>query len=556
MKLTQRIVVLGTLLMLLGFAAGAQAAVQNYAVMPFTVNGPADYKYLEKAIAPMFSSRLYRAGGGQFQPMSLNASNMKAVASDKEAQELQEKFKTGYLLWGTLTVNGNSSTLDVRVRDAAGNIWSKSTQGVVNNIIPQIQRMADSVATEVFKLQIETAPAARTRPAAAAQSAQNSMNPDILNNQTQPQQQQVYMNPQFRYAGGEDTTLLRSQSLSFPGVSMEVGDVDRDGQVEVLILGERKVYAGRFENGRLNIIAEFPLSLMLHPINLRLWEDRDSLPKIIVNARDDRKDIATMMLTFDGKEFHVEHKKIPYYLNVLKTPPDYVPVLLGQDGDMRDPFRPGIYEMTKTQSGFELGRRLKMPEFAKLFAIDWLPDMEEGDKFLMLTDQERLRLYTEDLKMLAETDEKYSGSSVGIELNDSPFGQTSANDGVKNYYHVPIRMIVNDLDGDGKSEVIILRPISTASQIFTNYRTFPQGEIQSLFWDGLGMSLKWKTRRIKGTIVDFNFADVNNDGRMYLVVLVNSHPGALGLSNRRAMVLAYPLDLSKTDPNTLPSVTE
>ena len=555
MKLTQRIVVLGTLLMLLGFAAGAQAAVQNYAVMPFTVNGPADYKYLEKAIAPMFSSRLYRAGGGQFQPMSLNASNMKTVASDKEAQELQEKFKTGYLLWGTLTIKGNSSTLDVRVRDAAGNIWSKSTQGVVNNIIPQIQRMADSVATEVFKLQIETAAPARTRPAAAAQNAQNSMNPDILSNQTQPQQQ-VYMNPQFRYAGGEDTTLLRSQSLNFPGVSMEVGDVDRDGQIEVLILSERKVYAGRFENGRLNIIAEFPLSLMLHPINLRLWEDRNSLPKIIVNARDDRKDIATMMLTFDGKEFHVEHKKIPYYLNVLRTPPDYVPVLLGQDGDMRDPFRPGIYEMTKTQSGFELGRRLKMPEFAKLFAIDWLPDMEEGDKFLMLTDQERLRLYTEDLKMLAETDEKYSGSSVGIELNDSPFGQTSANDGVKNYYHVPIRMIVNDLDGDGKSEVIVLRPISTASQIFTNYRTFPQGEIQSLFWDGLGMSLKWKTRRIKGTIVDFNFADVNNDGRMYLVVLVNSHPGALGLSNRRAMVLAYPLDLSKTDPNTPPSVTE
>ena len=121
---------------------------------------------------------------------------------------------------------------------------------------------------------------------------------------------------------------------------------------------------------------------------------------------------------------------------------------------------------------------------------------------------------------------------------------------------MPIRTIVNDLDRDGKSEVIILRPISTASQIFANYRTFPQGEIQSLFWDGLGMSLKWKTRRIKGTVVDFNFGDVNNDGKLYLVVLVNSHPGALGLSHRRAMVLAYPLDLSKTDPNTPTTVTE
>ena len=555
MKLTQRVVVLTTLLML-SFAACAQAAVRSYAVLPFTVNGPADYKYLEKAISPMLSTRIYKAGGGQFQPLSVNAANMKTVTSDGEAKALQEKLKSGYLIWGTLTVKGNTSTLDVRARDESGKIWSKSTQGVVNNIIPQIQRMADSVATEVFNLKIETGPAARTQPAARAQGGgQPSMNREILNHQIQPQQS-VYMNPQFRYAGGEDTTLLRSQALNFPAISMEVGDVDKDGKVEVVILGERKVYAARFENGRLNVIAEFPLSLMLQPINLRLWDDRSGQPKIIVNSRDDRKDIATMMLTFDGKEFHVVHKKIPFYLNVLDTPPDYTPVLLGQDGDTRDPFRPGIYEMVKTQDGFEFGRRLKMPEFANIFAIDWLPDTQEGDKFLMLTDQERLRLFTEDLKMLAETDEKYSGSSVGIELTDSPFGQTSSNDGVKNYYHVPIRMIVNDLDRDGKSEVIILRPISTASQIFANYRTFPQGEIQSLFWDGLGMSLKWKTRRIKGTVVDFNFGDVNNDGKLYLVVLVNSHPGALGLSHRRAMVLAYPLDLSKTDPNTPTTVTE
>lgn len=553
MKLTQRIVVLTTLLML-SFAAYAHAAVQSYAVMPFTINGPADYKYLEKAISPMLSTRIYKAGGGQFQPLSVNPANLTAVTSDAQAKELQDKLKTGYLMWGSLTVKGNSSTLDMRVRDASGKIWSKSTQGVVNNIIPQIQRMADSVATEVFKLKIETKPTARTKPAAQAQT-QTAMNPEILHNQTQPQQS-VYMNPQFRYAGGEDTTLLRSQSLNFPGLSMEVGDVDNDGKVEVLILSERKVYASRFENGRLNIIAEFPLSLMLQPINLRLWDDRSGKPKIIVNSRDDRKDIATMMLTFDGKEFHVVNKKIPYYLNVLNTPPDYVPTLLGQDGDTRDPFRPGIYEMVKTTDGFEFGRRLKMPEFANVFSIEWYPDMQEGDKFLMLTDQERLRLYTQDLKMLAETDEKYSGSSVGIELTDSPFGQTSSNDGVKNYYHVPIRMIVNDLDSDGKNEVIILCPISTASQIFSNYRTFPQGEIQAMFWDGLGMSLKWKTRRIKGTIVDFNFGDVNNDGRLYLVVLVNSHPGALGLSNRRAMVLAYPLDLTKTDPNTPTTVTE
>lgn len=536
--------------------AQGSAQTKTFAVMPFTVDGPPDTQYLEKSLPQMLSSRLATLGAGRVQPASISQAGLKKITSDAEAAEQQSRLKTAYLVWGTLTVKGPSSTLDVRVRDEKGQIWSKSTEGMVNNIIPQLQNMAVATTRDAFRLPVAEKAAPAAAPAAQARPQTGARSPEILGNTGAAPQQGVFMNPQFRYAGGEDTTLLRSQSLNFPAVSMELGDVDGDGRNEIIILGEHKVYAARFENGRLNILAEQPLSLMLMPINLRLWDDRSGRPKIIVNARDERRDVATQVLSFDGAQFHVENKKVPYYLNVLATPPDYAPTLIGQEGDLRDPFRPGIYEMIKTADGFSPGKKLKMPQFANVFAIDWLPDAEDGDKFLMLTDQERLRVYTEALKELAETDEKYSGSSVGIELTDNPFGNTSNDDGVRTYYHVPIRMIVNDLDGNGKNEVIVLKPVSTASQIFANYRTFPQGEIQSLFWDGLGMNLQWKTRRIKGTVVDFNFADINNDGKPYLVVLVNSHPGALGLQNRRAMVLAYPLDLTLTDPNTPTSVTE
>jgi hypothetical protein len=71
-----------------------------------------------------------------------------------------------------------------------------------------------------------------------------------------------------------------------------------------------------------------------------------------------------------------------------------------------------------------------------------------------------------------------------------------------------------------------------------------------LYWDGIGLNLAWKTRRIKGSVVGFSLADFTNTGGTDLVVCVNTHPGVLGVSARKTVVLAYPLDLSKTDPNT------
>ncbi len=54
--------------------------------------------------------------------------------------------------------------------------------------------------------------------------------------------------------------------------------------------------------------------------------------------------------------------------------------------------------------------------------------------------------------------------------------------------------------------------------------------------------------------MDFALADPNNDGTKDLVVCLNTHPGALGLQNRKTVVVFYPLDLSMMDPKTAPAL--
>jgi hypothetical protein len=50
-------------------------------------------------------------------------------------------------------------------------------------------------------------------------------------------------------------------------------------------------------------------------------------------------------------------------------------------------------------------------------------------------------------------------------------------------------------------------------------------------------------------VAEVDLADANNDGVLDLVVGVNTSPD-LGVGSRQSMILAYPLDLSQTNPNT------
>ena len=144
--------------------------------------------------------------------------------------------------------------------------------------------------------------------------------------------------------------------------------------------------------------------------------------------------------------------------------------------------------------------------------------------------------------------------NVGIAEQTQMPGMGKDNILIPSKYFVPLRMIPSDLEQDGSWELLVNKPISVSAQFFENYRFFPEGEIESLYWDGVGLGLQWKTCRIKGSVVDFALADPNNDGTKDLVVCLNTHPGALGLQNRKTVVVFYPLDLSMMDPKTAPAL--
>lgn len=562
MRLLQRLAGL-FILMMCGavFAPGVQAAEKTYAVLPFSVNGPQEYQYLSKGLQDMLSSRLYWKDNAR--PMAQLPADLPPAKdlSPEKGRELLARLRADVLVWGSVTVMGNDASIDLRVVDAKGGSWPQSGTVKLDNLIPSLENISRKLSAEAFGRTSSPAPAAGTAGAPAGGGGGkgemvNAMNPALVHNEAD-QNKQFFLNPQFRYAGDSQSEgRMRSQSLPFASVGMIADDFNGDGRRDCAIIDDTRVYAYRFDTDmtlRQVAVYQAPVSLQ----NLRISAidlNGDGRKEIVVSAvritsagnRDkyEKYEPRSYVLSFDGQKFTLLKHDIRYFLSVINTPPRFEPKLYAQKQGRQKLFEKGIYEAIPTTTGFDLGPRLFAPDQANVFSLGYLPQ-PDGYKILVVDKDDYILVFTDTGERQARTDKPYFGSFIGMFEDMMPEG---FEDEVlmRDKYYVPMRLTTFNIDGDERHELLVNRPISMAAQFFQRYRYFPQGEIHSLYWDGVGLNLVWKTRSIKGSVVDYGVTDINNDGITDLYVLVNTHPGALGIQNRKSIVLVYPLDLSST----------
>lgn len=534
-------------LMLVAVAAGAaSAAAKSAVVLPFVVNAPQSYAYLSKAVQATIQGRLDRPG-----VLEARAGQNKA-ASQAEAQQALRSSGADNAIWGSVSVMGNDCTIVMNSVDKAGKTWSKTAQAPVSELTTSVQNLTSALSQEVFGI----SSAMRTPGSTASGSPRGATaNGDIVTNETG--QQQVYLNPQFRYqgAGAEDGSRLRTQRLGYNMVDMAVGDFNGDGKNEVAILSDHdlRIYSWP-ANGQLKLIGETVVSRSNNNFSMRAIDlNRDrSMALVVTTTEESSNRPYSFIYSFKGNKFTTIAERIPYYVSVMRVPPTYSPTLVGQAWDSLKLFAPGVRIMTKQDGKFTLGTRLDLPTGATVFNCVWLPASKngKGEQLVMLTDDERIKLFQgHGNSLIYTTMERYSGSATGMDhYKGMPGLGVDKTYQLPSKYYAPMRLIAADIGNTGDYTLLVNKPISTAAQFFDRYRFFPQGEVHALYWDGVGLGLKWKTRRIRGSVAEIDLADVNNDGILDLVVGLNTSPD-LGIGSRQCMITAYPLDVSATNPN-------
>ena len=532
----------------------AQGA-STYAVLPFKITDQ-KYMYMSRGAQSMLSSRL--AWIGYFEPAA--AANVDRVgtrqpASATDAISMMGQTGTDFLMAGSIDFTDKQANITLHVWDKKGQTWTKTAQTPLEGLVPALERVAADVRGEVFK-----------RPGDDQKTQERKEARKVQQNKAVVPQNAGFvvgesgenpvgtaggpvMNPQFRYEGGAETPgRWQSQSLRFASAGMVVGDFVGDKKNRVIIASQTTLYAYEFFQNTLKPLGQFQIGPRLKILRLSLMDlDRDGKAEIIVstlNDPDGSQNPKSYIYSYNNGKFDKFIDPVAMHLAVVRIPPTYSPTLLGQGKGAHAPFdESGVSEMIFSKGELQAVTRLKLPSIANVYNFSYLPD-GTSHKTVVLNEYSYMKVFTPDGEVQYSQEEGYNSSNIYLVIDERLPGMDGGrrDSGTELFYYIPFRMVPISFNNSGKYELLTNKDISVASQIFQKFRRFSQGEVHSLFWDGVGMSLAWKTRRIKGTVVDLGVEDLQNKGTKQLIVCLNTYSGAVGMSAEKTVIVAYDLN--------------
>jgi TolB-like protein len=134
----------------------ALAAPLKVAILPFQINAEKDYTFLQKGIVDMLASRLALPGKTEIvDPLTTSQAleSAKGFTGDNLALMVAAKLQADRVLHGSITLLGESVSIDAKMLDATGNqppyTFFNQTQGM-NEVIGQINLLANEINAQVF----------------------------------------------------------------------------------------------------------------------------------------------------------------------------------------------------------------------------------------------------------------------------------------------------------------------------------------------------------------------------------------------------------------------
>jgi TolB-like protein len=558
-------------LLVLGSVAPAIAAPVRVAVLPFDINAEKDLTFLQEGILDMLGSRL----AWQDKVDVINENETKAALASVEGFQGESrallvggKLQANYVLFGSLTVFGESVSIDAKMVDVSGQqapLPFFAQTGNMGEVIPQINQFATNINATVFgrgvaqRPVVAPAPQAAAAPAAGVQPAPPAYDPRMhpekllqsgIQSETQvPVAGQPYQTPNPAFvattaprADSGGRTFWKSRSFKTLINGIDIADVDNDGRQEIVMATEKLVAIYRMENGRLVKAAETVETRTSSYVGVDVADiNGNGTPEIYVSSLGpNRSSVDSFVLEFDGNDYKMIHGKENWFYRVANTA-DRGTLLLGQRMRTAEEsvFRNPVQELQWQGNRLVPGNRLLEGRKANLLGLAYGDIALNGQsQVIAYSTEDRLRLYnaTGTGDYVWEESERSGG-------NMAYFKPPKAEPGVENKQFFPLRIRLTDIDRDGKTEVLVAGHDELANNMAKDFRSFSKARLESKVWDGLTLSTQWKTQEFSGRASDFVVGDFDNDGADELVVAVVAKEGAIIFSDAVCNLVAFDLNV-------------
>ena len=530
------------------------AEPQRVALLPFKINAEKDMSYLQNGIFDMLSSRLAEPGKVQVLSRGEIDSALAGAAGpqdEADARNLGKKLGTDYVLYGSLTVFGESLSIDAKMLDVTGAkppVAVSSQSPNVGGIIPAIDRFATDINARVFERGTPGAAVAATPvPAAPPPGTQDDSraHPEKLYQRGEAQVS-PFITPKDLVL--QSPNMWKSANYKYLINGIAIGDVDGDGKSEIVVVSPDEIYVYRFQDGRLLEIARQNVGSERYNIGVDVADiNGNGRAEIFVTALTRLKNVVrSYVREFDGKAFVDIAQDLPWFFRVSDLPARGR-ILLGQQARLYAPYQGGLYEMNWDGGAYVPQTPINMPSGqVNALGTDLGDVLNTGEETLVAIDRDnRIMIASPSGGVLWKSGgDKYGGSTLYVNGEITDQGQA------ENPIYLPTRILVRygaPAEEGAKNQVIAVNNHEIMGMRWDR-RDFTDANIEAFAWDGVGLAPVWSTRKMSGFIRDVQVADFDGDGRLELVIAQVTKSGSVMLTTPKSTLIAYELEAAAPGP--------
>lgn len=315
----------------------------------------------------------------------------------------------------------------------------------------------------------------------------------------------------------------RSVTLSKEIRTLATGDIDGDGVDEIVVLIGNSLELYKLDGKKINKIATARLSpsLECHAINMADL-DKNGRMEIYISATDGLN-ISSLIVGWDKeKGFRIVTENIPWYIRPILVPGKGWH-LAGQKrgAGKTELVKAGIYLLDlDARNTPGQGEQLPLPAEINLFDFVFADlDGDGAPETVAIDKKERLKVYNRANELLWVSKKTFGGSKIylGPSRGEAVNSQdrknfTSDEDAQRELIFVPGRLVVADVDNDGRQEIVVNENSRTPTSFFEKIRIYNDGVIVGLAWDGAALNEAWRTGTFKGYIAGFGFSTFSKSG--------------------------------------------